>query len=48
MICSYSILDLDNPFEVVEYHLLMKGMSGLGHKDKVSIVNALMRIVTNY
>ena len=39
-------MDLGNPFEVVVHHLLIGGMTDLGHQDKVIMVSALVCIVT--
>ena len=39
-------MDLGNSFEVVVHHLLIRGMTNLGHWDGVPMVSALVCTVT--
>ena len=39
-------MGLGNPFEVVVHHLLIGGMTGLGHRDEFPMVSVLMCTVT--
>ena len=39
-------MDLSNPFEVVLHHLLIGGMTDLGHWDEVLIISALVCTVS--
>ena len=41
-------VDLDNSFEVIVHHLLIRGMIGLSHWDEVPMVSALICIVTHW
>ena len=41
-------MDLDNPFEAIVHHLLIGGMIGLGHRDMVPIMSALVCMVTHW
>ena len=40
-------MDFDNSFEVVMHHLLIGRMVGLGHRDRVPMVSALVYMVTH-
>lgn len=40
-------MDLDNPFEVAMYHLLIEWMIGLGHRDRVLMVSVLVDTITH-
>ena len=48
MICSQLIRGINNPFEVVVYHLLSKWMIGIGRWDEILMVSALICMVTPY
>ena len=39
-------MDLSNPFKAIMHHLLIGGIIGLGHRDGVPIVSALVCMVT--
>ena len=41
-------MDLGNRFEGVVHHLLIGGMVGLGHRDRVPMVSALVYVVTHW
>ena len=40
-------MDLGNPLKVIVHYLLIGGMTGLGHRDGVPIVNALACITSD-
>ena len=46
MICSQLIRGINNPFEVVVYHLLSKWMIGIGRWDEILMVSTLICMVT--
>ena len=39
-------VDIGNPFKAIMHHLLIGGIIGLGHRDGVPIVSALVCMVT--
>ena len=41
-------MDLGNPFEATVHHLLIGGMVGLGHRDRVPMVSALVCMVIHW
>ena len=41
------LVDLGDPFEVVVHHLLIGGMIGLSHWDRVPMLSALVCMVTH-
>ena len=40
-------MDLSDPFDIIVYHLLIGGMTGLNYWDKVPMVSTLLCIVTH-
>ena len=41
-------MGLGNPSEVIVHYILIGGMVGLGHRDKLPIVGALVCMVTHW